>query len=238
MIRVRNVYSRWEWMRIGLFAFAAGLACFSIFAGQQGTTIKSNSRPAEVTDPHLQEAGKLLNQGRVGEAKQAILEQLQQNPKSVEGYNLLGVLYIGEKDYEKAQDAFQHALTVDARSVRTRNNLANMYVAEGRLDRAEKEFRESLRIEPTNSDANYNLGVVLLAQNNPSAAIQHFLLVKPASKESRFNLTRAYLRTGRMTQALKVANELSSQEPKERIPLAVRQIHSFLRAHRLVTAAD
>src|SRR5437868_3276616 len=164
MIRVRNVYSRWEWMRIGLFAFAAGLACFSIFAGQQGTTIKSNSRPAEVTDPHLQKAGKLLKQGRVGEAKQAILEQLQQNPKSVEGYNLLGILYIGEKDYEKAQDALQNALKLDAHSVKTRNNLGNMYVAEGKFDLAEKEFHESLRIEPTNSDANYNLGVVLLAK--------------------------------------------------------------------------
>src|SRR5882757_6618100 len=48
------------------------------------------------------EAETLFRQGSVGEAKQKIAEQLRQNPKSVEGYNLLGIIYSSEGHYAQA----------------------------------------------------------------------------------------------------------------------------------------
>src|SRR6266550_9276496 len=142
-----------------LLALAVILLYSNASSGQQGPVEKNTSRPAAANDPRLQEAQELLSQGRVEEAKQKIQEQLGQNPKSVEGYNMLGILYTGQKDYENALDAFQHALKLNPNSVRTRINLGNIYIAQEKLGSAEKEFREVLRIEPSNSDANYNLGL-------------------------------------------------------------------------------
>jgi len=211
---VRNSYLQKNRAVTCVLALAVILLCANASWGQQAPVKKNTPRPAAAIDPRLQEAQELLSQGRVEEAKQKIQEQLQQNPKSVEGYNMLGILYTGQKDYENALDAFQHALKLNPNSVRTRINLGNIYIAQEKLGSAEKEFRETLRIEPSNSDGNYNLGLVLLARNNPSEAIRHFLLVKPATTESRFNLTRAYLRAGRTAQGLKVAADISAQDAK------------------------
>ncbi len=129
----------------------------------------------------------------------------------MEGYNLLGIVYSSEKDYDNALEAFQHALKLDPNSARTHNNLGNLYVAQEKFDLAEKEFGEVLRFDPTNREANYNLGLVLMARRSPAEAILHFQRVRPADIATRFNLVRAYLQAGRTAEGLKLARELSAQ---------------------------
>src|SRR6202007_2188887 len=79
-----------------------------------------------------------------------------------------------------------------------------------KLDLAAQEFRTVLRLAPANRDANYNLGLVLLAQNSPGKAILHFQRVRPANLETRLNLTRAYLAAGRTAEGLQSATDLSA----------------------------
>ncbi len=187
-----------------VFLFAGGSAA------QQATLGRNNSRPAAVSSP-FHEAESLLQQGSVEEAKQQIEEQLKLNPSSVEGYNLLGIVYSTEKDYGQALEAFQHALALDPNSTRTHNNLGNLYVAQEKFDLAENEFRKSLRLDPSNRDANYNFGLVLMARRLPAEAIPHFQRVHPADIATGFNLIRAYLQAGRTAEGLKLAREMSAQ---------------------------
>jgi tetratricopeptide (TPR) repeat protein len=184
-------------------------------AAQQSGTARSSPRPASKVPSPFLEAATLLRQGSVEEAKQKIEEQLKLNPSSVEGYNLLGVVYSGEKDYDNALEAFQHALTLDPNSIRTHNNLGNVYVAQEKLDLAEKEFGKVLRLDPTNRDANYNLGLVLIAGHSPAQAILHLQRVCPTDFATRFNLVRAYLQARRTIEGLKLARELSAQNKND-----------------------
>jgi tetratricopeptide (TPR) repeat protein len=159
----------------------------------------------------FQEAESLFAQGMVDQAKEKTEEQLKLNPASVEGYNLLGIIFSSQKQYEQALDAFQHALRLNPNSTKTHNNFANLYVMQGKTELAEKELRKVLQLDPANRDGNYNLGLLLMARNAPAEAIPHFLRVRPWNIETRFNLTRAYLRAGRTAEGLKIANELSAQ---------------------------
>jgi len=191
------------------------LAAIFIFsqghAAQQSVPSQGNARQSSKTHSHFLEAETLLRQGLIEEAKKKIQEELERNPSSVEGYNLLGIVYSDEKDYADALEAFKHALKLDPSSTRARNNLGNVYVAKEKLDLAEEEFRKVLRLAPGNRDANYNLGLVLMAKGLPGEAISHFQRVRPPSIATRFNLTRAYLQAGRTAEGLKVATELSAQ---------------------------
>jgi len=169
---------------------------------------KSSSAAAQSA---FQEAESLLGQGLVEQAKEKIQEQLKLNPTSVEGFNLLGIVCAGQKDYGNALDAFQHALKLSPNSTKTHNNLANLYVIQEKSDLAEKELRRVLQLDPANRDGNYNLGLLLMAKGSPAEAIPHFQRVRPPNIETQFNLTRAYLRAGRAAEGLKTAIELSSQ---------------------------
>jgi tetratricopeptide (TPR) repeat protein len=170
-----------------------------------------SARPAAQSESPFQEAETLLAQGSIEDAKRKIQEQLELHPSSVEGYNLLGIVYSSQKDFVNAQEAFQHGLKLDPNSTKTHNNLGNLYVTETKLDLAEKEFQRVLRLDPSNRDGNYNLGLVLLAKGAPAEAIPHFLRIRSPNVETSFNLIRAYLQAGRTAQGLKTASELSAK---------------------------
>jgi len=201
--------------RPGLRCILAFAVVFVLAAGckaQQSHPVQSAARPASKAPSPFLEAETLLRQGSIAEAKVKIEEQLKLNPSSVEGYNLLGIAYGSEKDYDHALEAFQHALQLDPNSARTHNNLGNVYVAQEKVDLAEKEFRQVLRLDPANREANYNLGLVLMARRLPAEAIPHFQRVRPADMPTRFNLVRAYFQAGRTAEGLKLARELSAQK--------------------------
>ena len=205
----------------GTLALTFLLVSVTGYATPQATSNAALARPKPVSSSkntsHFLEAETLLQQGSVDEAKKKIQEQLALNP-SVEGYNLLGIVYSSEKDYAKALEAFQHALKIDTNSTKTCNNLGNLYVAQGRLDLAEKEFRKVLHLDPANSDGNYNLGLILMARNLPGEAIVSFQRVHPSNVATRFNLIRACLLAGRTAEGLKLAKDLSL-ESKDNVQL-------------------
>jgi tetratricopeptide (TPR) repeat protein len=178
---------------------------------QQTVPNRGNARQLSKISPLLEEAEELLRRGSFDDAKNKIQEELQRNPSSVEGYDLLGIVYTDEKDYPNALGAFHQALELDPNSTRALNNLGNLYVAENQLDLAEKEFRKVLRLEPGNRDGNYNLGLVLMAKGSPLTAISHFQRVHPPDIATRSNLIRACLRAGRTAEGLQLASDLSAQ---------------------------
>ena len=152
----------------------------------------------------------LIEQGHLKEAKTEILEELQRDPSSVDGYNLLGIINTEEQDYSKALSAFLRALQLAPNSTKTHNNLGNVYLAQKQFTLAEKEFRTVLRLDPANRDGNYNLGVLLLAIGSPAEAIPHFERVRPENRETRLNIIRAYLESKRAAEALRMATGLSA----------------------------
>ena len=170
---------------------------------------------ASRTSVEFAQAETFVQQGRLEEAKTETLRQLQRDPSSVEGYNLLGMIESREKDYPGALEAFKLALQRAPNFTKTHNNLGNVYVAQNNLDLAEKEFRTVLRLDPANSDANYNLGVLLMAKGSPALAISHFERVRPANAATNFSLIQAYFLTKRPTEALRKATELSSQNKND-----------------------
>ncbi len=205
-------------LRFGLRAIlAVGLILFfSKASSAQQTASRRHPAPHSATaQSPFAEAESLLREGHTDEARNEVEKQLKQNPSSAEGYSLLGIVYTSQKNYEEAVEAFQHALNLAPGSTKTHNNLANVYVAQGKLGLAEKEFREVLRLDPANRDGNYNLGLLLMAKGSPAAAIPHFQRVRPFNMETRFNLTRAYLRAGRTAEGVKLAREISVEKKND-----------------------
>lgn len=192
----------------GRIGFALIAILIAICAAQQGPP--ENQQPAT-----LREAESLIQKGSFEEARKLLEDQLKRNPSSIDTYNLLGIVYTNEKDYDGALDAFQNALKLAPNSTKTHNNLGDLYVAQQKLDLAEKEFTKVLSLAPANRDANYNLGMLQLANGAPAAAIQHFQRARPATIEVRFNLIRAYLQAGKTTEALQTAHELSAAHKQD-----------------------
>ncbi len=197
------------WNPLGILALALLVTPGTVHAAQQAPSQNRLTHPVARTASPFQEIEDLIAQGLFEQAKEKIDEQLKLNPSSVDAYNLLGIVYTGERDYGQALHAFQEALKLAPNSTQTHNDLGNLYVTQQKLDLAESEFTKVLNLAPANRDANYNLGLLLLAKGSSAEAIQHFERVHPQTVETRLNLVRAYLLAGKTTAALNTARELS-----------------------------
>jgi tetratricopeptide (TPR) repeat protein len=194
------------------------LCSLPLAAQQRHHAAAAGEAESSQLSPNLQQAEELRRQGLFDQAKSKVQEELQRKPASVEAYNMLGFIYIDEKDSSNAVEAFQHALKLAPGSAKTRNNLGNVYLSEHKPDLAEDEFRTVLRTDPGNRDANYNLGLLLMSKGSPGEAIAHFERVRPATIATQFNLIHAYLVSNRTAEGLRLATELSARN-KDNIQL-------------------
>jgi tetratricopeptide (TPR) repeat protein len=196
------------WSRVrGVLLVLAGLTLWQAAAAQQQHHAKKTENVSAVQA--------LVQQGHLEEAKTELLVELKENPSSMDGYNLLGIIESEEGDDSSALAAFQKALQLAPDSTKTHNNLGNLYLAQKNVDLAEKEFRATLRLDPDNRDGNYNLGLLLMARGKPAEAIPHFERVRPRDTETQLNLIHAYLETKHTAEALRMATALSAQNKND-----------------------
>lgn len=198
-VRARNIF----------LPLCAVFLCSSLLSAQEHASTKSDSTVAQSSE--LGQAESLFRNGQVSKAKSLVEQFLESHRSSVDGFNLLGIICSSQHDYECSTNALQHALELNPRSAKTHTNLGNVYASAGKTDLAEKEFRKALSTTPSNQEANYNLALLLLAENKPSAAIPLLQRVHPATVETKMNLVRAYLRSGRSAEGLALAKQLSIQ---------------------------
>ncbi len=167
---------------------------------------------------------RLLLQGDLDGALLAARDGLKLGPRSVEGLNLLGIIYDQQKQYAQAKVAFEEALSVSPRSTKTHNNLGNHYILENKPDLAEREFRATLRLNPSDPGANYSSGLLLLGKGNAPGAITYLTRVRPRDANTSFGLVQAYLRAGETAKALALARALSNEarnDPKMHFSLGM-----------------
>jgi len=195
-------------VRIGrqpLCLILSAVLCPALCAGQKA------SGTAADAGQKFTRAQQLMNEGDLVQARQVVLEGLALSPKSVEGYNLLGMLYTQEKDFVRSAAAFEHALKIDPHSAVTHDNLGNSYVAQNRPDLAKKEYLTAVQLDPDNHDAYYNLGRLALGERQAEQAIEYFSHIKPPDVPTSMSLIAAELMAGHTQDAARLAAEISGQ---------------------------
>ncbi|MCZ7603647.1 MAG: tetratricopeptide repeat protein [Melioribacteraceae bacterium] len=144
-----------------------------------------------------------MQQDNNEKAKEALMREIQANPKSDEGYYLLGYLYGEEGDYAKMTEYF-------GKSIEISNKFA-------------KEIQDSRNYHWAD---NFNKGVAFFnraAQTNNEDSTQMFfdksierfenaILVQPDSTDTYKNLTFAYINAGRIDEAVEPLKNLIAKE--------------------------
>ncbi|MCS7052461.1 MAG: tetratricopeptide repeat protein [Ignavibacterium sp.] len=161
---------------IGLFAIAI------LFMGFQCAS-------TEITSAKL-----YIQQKNYDKAIEVLKKEVQKNPKSDQGYYLMGVVYYEKGEYENMLDSFEKSLAIskvyekeirDAkksawinvfnrgvslfqRAIKTENaDSANVL-----FDRSIADFNSATKIEPDSADAYKNLAFVFLSKGDNESAIR------------------------------------------------------------------
>src|SRR5688500_10975787 len=143
--------------RIWLFtAVVAGLG--------SGPTLGQTTPTADVVAEErktLDAAQKLIEMGKLTEARAAIDAALQRDPGSARAHYLLGMLNERRRDLPAAAAAYERAIQYSPRLTVAHNRLGFVRGQLGETDAAVDHFAKAVALDPAFFEAHYHLGATL-----------------------------------------------------------------------------
>jgi predicted Zn-dependent protease len=153
-----------------------------------------------------------LQEGRVEEARDLLLEVLKARPDNLTSLNLLAQLFRHRLDNpESAALYYQRSLEIDPDSHNTAGGLRDLYSESDRLTEGVEAFRKLAIRHPTSAYLWSSLGELELEEGNPYGAILHLekaSQVGPNLYPNQMTLAEAHLATGRPDRAIAVLRKL------------------------------
>jgi predicted CXXCH cytochrome family protein len=122
---------------------------------------------AAVPQESLNEAQRLAVQRGVTE----YLAAERTNADRPESSLNIGLIYVDQRQFEKAEAAYRAALDLQPTFTQAAVNLADLYRLQGRDADGEKTLRQALALEPQNAAAHHALGLLLIRQKRLPEAL-------------------------------------------------------------------
>ena len=180
-----------------------GLLMCSFVAAQE--TSKEN------LDRQYQAAVSDYQAGHLPQAADELEKLLPHAPRSYELQELLGMVYAGLSENDKAVDHLKAAVEIKPDLAEARINLGATLARGGKSEWAAEQFQKAVALEPKNFDANHNLAEFYI-QSGKIAEAQPYLAqaqqVRPDSYDNGYNLVMADFLLDKRAEARQVINEL------------------------------
>lgn len=122
---------------------------------------------ATVPSESLDETQRLAVQRGVNE----YLTAEQTNADRPESFLNTGLIYVDQRQFEKAEAAYRAALELQPSFTQAAVNLADLYRLQGRDADGEKTLRQALDLDPSNAAAHHALGLLLIRQKRLPEAL-------------------------------------------------------------------
>jgi tetratricopeptide (TPR) repeat protein len=109
--------------------------------------------------------------GRPAEAEKFLYRAIQQQINLPSAWQVLGLIHLDARDYEKAMACFAQVVLQEPRNARARNYLGVAIGQMGWFDGAEAEFRRAVEFDPNYADAHFNLAYFALQRRQPAVEL-------------------------------------------------------------------
>jgi tetratricopeptide (TPR) repeat protein len=149
-------------------------------------------------------------------AERQARKAIEQNPKSSDAYDCLGMALFGRKDNDQAVGALTEAVRLAPSSSPILTHLGAACIAKNQLHEAVGHLKKSLQLDPENVEAYFNLGTALYRLGNKPEAIQYWTQAvrrKPEDIEARYNLARTLEEAGQTDSAIEQYRQIVQQKP-------------------------
>lgn len=159
---------------------------------------------AEMKEGHYKSAIDLLNQA------------VEADPKSGQGWNDLGLAYMGSKQDDLAIRSFQKQIEIDPHHPYASNNMGRVYLRERKYDDAIECFKKQIEITPQDKYAHANIGYTYMEQHKYQEAIpelEQAVTLAPDDFGNEIRLGIAYLRSGELDKGTDYLLKLGARKP-------------------------
>jgi tetratricopeptide (TPR) repeat protein len=141
---------------------------------------------------------------------------LQLNSQKAQVHITMGMIRVGQGQYETAESEFQEALRLEPRNADAFRELATAYDSMGKPDKAEATYKRAIHLAPDNWSSIKQLGVFYFNKGRLAEAepyLREVVRLTPDSAKAYSNLGGLYTRMGRRTDAEQQLEKSVAIEP-------------------------
>ena len=176
----------------------------------------STNQPRNAAIANLMIGNAYMAQGKFGNAEVAFERAVTLNPTSAESYNNLGEALGELKQYPRALDAFNKAISLDQKLLKAKYNQAVSYDRMGNFRYSEFVFRNLIKNSPNYSLSYDGLAVTLSKAGRAKEAIafhEKAIALDPQEPSYYFNCAISYLMMGNTAKAMEQQAKLKALDP-------------------------
>jgi tetratricopeptide (TPR) repeat protein len=181
--------------------------------GDQKDPIETKATNADGDDkkPYTETAVKQYNRGvelhQSGFLNQAIASYkaaIDADKRMEEAWSNLGLIYAAQRNYTKAIEAFNKALTLKPARPYTLNGLGTVLYAKGKFNEAMQKWKQAVEIDPNFASAYYNMGNAMETEKDYSGAMDAYvkaIRINPGMADAYFRIGSILFRDRHYPQA-------------------------------------
>ena len=177
----------------------------------------------------IQSAINVYKSGNLSKAEELSKKLIKENPRVAFLYNLLGLIFAGQKKESEAIESYNKGLKIDPNYALIYNNLGLIYVNNKSVDslkKSENFYKKSISLDKKIPEPHNNLGSLYnsLAKYKDSVnCYKNAISIDPKFSAAYYNLGKVYLTIGKLNEA-----EIHLRE-------AIKLNSNFTHAHRALS---
>lgn len=176
----------------------------------------TNNRGPLAADANFGVGNINMAQGKFGNAQVAFERAIAINPSDAESYNYLGEALGELKQYPRALEALNRAVSLDQKLLKAKYNQAVTYGRMGNFRYSEFVFRNLIKNNPNYSLSYDGLAVTLSKAGRAKEAIafhEKAIALDPREPSYYFNYAISYLMLGNTAKAMEQQEKLKAIDP-------------------------
>lgn len=166
---------KWIFVAAGMLIWTGGSAW-----GQNDASLKlktednTQANLAYKNDPAFRKAVDDFRVGKYPQAQTELEGVVQKTPGNASAHNMLGYLYLQNKDTDRALTEMQAAVRLNPGDMQAHSNLGSVYLQNGHYQQAAAQFKIISDHTPTDDHARFNYALATGQAGNRQDAIQTF----------------------------------------------------------------
>ena len=161
----------------------------------------------KINSKQIKDIISLYKSGNLNDAEFKARELIQQYPDSFVLFNILGVIFDGQKKFDKAIRSFKKAIKINPNYAQAENNLGVTYQRINKYEDSIYCYKNAIKLKPNFAESHNNLGVLLKNIGKYQESIVHFenaIKMKPDYKEAIEALGSVFLYLGKYVDGLEM----------------------------------
>jgi tetratricopeptide (TPR) repeat protein len=202
-------------------------------AGNFEITIEEMIPPVEKVDAKsiaksellLKKAEIQLDRGDMKSAEKILIQALALNPAAVEAYNKLGMIYLRQEKFNKAENIFRKLILTISDEAAFFSNLGLALYRQGKLEEATGHYKKAIDLDNSRAGRFFSLAQIFRELGEAESALSHLrqaVLMEPKNLDYLITLAEFYLESGFTQEAGGLLDEILFIDPKNEMALKMR----------------